>query len=115
MGTGRKKKVKYRKDFPKMIYTFFVTYKETGSIPSFEKFAQSIGATLAEIESFKRYGEFERAWRECAEIRKDILIDSALCKKFDSSLVKFLLASEYRMGDEADEGDNSLSVTLEIV
>lgn len=109
-----KKKIKYSSDMPRLLYTFFISHTDTASAPSFEKFARSIGATLADVEGFREREEFDRAWRECSEIRRDYLIDSALTRRFDPSLVKFLLTTEFGMGEEA-EGDSSVEFTLRVL
>ena len=100
---------------PRLLYTFFISYNDTASAPSFEKFARSIGATLADVENFRKRQEFERAWRECSEIRRDYLIDAALTRRFDPSLVKFLLSAEFGMGEEDTESDNSIDFTLRVM
>ena len=113
---GMKRKIKYSSDMPRLLYTFFITHSDTASAPSFSKFARSIGATLSDVEGWRAKSEFERAYRECNEIRKDYLIDSALTKRFDSSFVKFLLSAEFKMGEEErDKEDNSLAVTVEVI
>ena len=110
-----KKRISYSRQLPSKMYTFFSSYSEGGA-PSFGKFAKSIGATLEEITAFRGHREFDRAWRECSEIRRDYLIDNALNKRLDSSLVKFLLCAEYGMKDsKEDTSDNRLDVTVEIV
>lgn len=110
-----KRKIKYTANLPRSIYTFFLGYSDPGA-PSFEKYARSIGATLEDIERFRKHDEFERAFRECNEIRRDYLIDGALTKRFDSSLVKFLLGAEYGMGEkEKEKEDTELAVTLEVL
>ncbi len=110
-----KKKIKYTENLPRQLYTFFITYSEPGA-PSFEKFARSIGATLEEIACFRKHSEFERAYRECSEIRRDYLIDGALTRRYDSSFSKFLLSAEYGMGEkEKEKEDGELNVTLEVI
>ena len=97
------------------MYTFFLKFDSPG-VPSFSKFARSIGATLSDIEYFRRHGEFERAYRECSEIRRDYLIDNGLIKRFDSSFTKFLLNAEYGMGDgRSNDEDKEMKVTLEVI
>ena len=96
------------------MYEFFRGYSEPG-VPSFAKFAQSTGFTVDELSAFRAEAEFERSWRECAEIRKDLLIDAALIKRFDSSLTKFLLGAEFGLGGEDSTADNRLEVTLEVL
>ena len=110
-----KKRAKYQKELPRKMYAFFIGYSGIGA-PSFTKFGVSTGLTLADIERFRRFEEFERAYRECSEIRRDYLIDNALAKKNDASLTKFLLSAEFGMGEEQPSEDNSsLSVTVEVV
>lgn len=110
-----KKKIEYSCDMPRLLYTFFISHSDTASAPSFDKFARSIGATLADIERFREKREFDRAWRECSEIRRDYLIDAALTRRFDPSLVKFLLSTEFGMGEEDEEGNNSVEFTLRVL
>ena len=110
----KKRQSKYTKDLPRKLYTFFLNYDGPG-VPSFSKFARSIGVTLADIERYRRRGEFERAYQECSEIRRDYLIDNGLVKRFDSSFTKFLLSTEYGMGDKDADTDRELTVTLEVI
>ena len=106
---------KYTKDLPRNLYTFFLNYDGIGA-PSFSKFARSVGITVAELEGYRSHSEFERAYQECSEIRRDYLIDNGLVKRFDSSLTKFLLSSEYGMGDTKGTGeDKEIKVTLEVI
>jgi len=106
-------RLKYTDDMPRRLYTYFVTFNETSQAPSFQKFARSIGGTLEDVERFRKHKKFERAYRECNEIRRDYLIDNALTRRFDPSTVKFILADEYKAGEEAPTG--TVSVTLEVV
>ena len=111
----KRKRIKYVPDMPHRLYTFFISYSDVGP-PSFSKFARSVGATLADVEAWRKHGEFERAYRECSEIRRDYLIDNALGKKYDASTVKFLLQTEFRMGeDDAGEDGNRLDVRVEVI
>lgn len=111
-----KRKTEYKSDLPRLLYTYFAAYDDAQSAPSFGKFAKSIGATLEEIEGFREHGEFDRAYRECSEIRRDYLIDRALTRRYDPSLVKFLLAAEFGMGEKLREKeDTGLEVTLEVL
>ena len=106
-------KKKYTKDMPKRLYTFFTSYQDPATAPSFAKFARSIGATLSDIECWRRNGTFDRAWRECIEIRRDYLTDMALTRRYDPSFVKFLLGAEFGVGEECEERE--LAVTLTVV
>ena len=97
------------------MYGFFLSYCEQGA-PSFSKFARSIGVTLEDLEKFRGHGEFDRAYRECSEIRRDYLIDNALGKKQDATMTKFILSAEFGMGESKQDGASEpLVVTVEVV
>ena len=114
MTKGKAKK--YSPDLPRKLYSFFLGYSDSSTAPSFSKFARSIGATCADIQCFRKHTEFERAYEECNEIRRDYLIDNALCKRFDGSVTKFLLSAEFGMGERKDDStDNSFDFTLEVL
>ena len=104
-----KKKSIYRRDLPHKLYVFFASYSDSG-VPSFLKFARSIGATTEDVEAFREHKEFDRAYRECERIRRDYLIDNALSKRFDASFTKFLLSEE-----TGDGNDGKIDFTLSIV
>ena len=110
-----KKKYRYESELPGRMYRFFISAADDGNLPSFSKFARSIGATLDEVEEFRAHEEFERAYRECNEIRRDYLIDQALTKQFDPSLVKFLLTTEFGLGEKEERCDTGLDVTLTVI
>jgi NifB/MoaA-like Fe-S oxidoreductase len=82
------------------MYSFFISFDKSEGAPSFSKFARKIGTTLEELKGFRRISEFDRAFVECNEIRRDYLIDMALNKRADASTVKFLLTTEFGMGEE---------------
>ena len=108
------KRKKYERRMPHTMYTYFIGYSDSG-VPSFSKFARSIGATLADIESWREHDEFDRAYRECNEIRRDYLIDGALGKRYDASTVKYLLTNEFGMEDGSSDEARHLDVTIEVV
>ncbi len=96
---------------PGKMYLYFISYDDRGA-PSFSKFARSIGVTVADIEGFRKQKRFDRAYRECQEIRRDYLIDRALDRRFDPSFVKFLVSSDA----EEREGDaGELTLRLEVI
>lgn len=107
----KKKRRKYSSDLPRKMYLYFLGYGE-GGLPSFRKFASTLGLTLEELTSLRRHREFERAYRECKEIRRDYLIDRALERKFDGSFAKFLITLEDER--EADEDRGDLVLRLEV-
>ncbi|MBQ7314875.1 MAG: hypothetical protein IJW83_02590 [Clostridia bacterium] len=107
------KKSAYRTDLPRRMYTFFLTYDESDSAPSFEKFARHVGTTVSELVRFRSHRVFDEAYRACQGLRRDYLIDRALTRRFDPSFVKFLLSAEG--GDGTGQDDGSLNVTVEVV
>ena len=107
----KKKTKKYDKGLPRQMYSFFISYSESEP-PSFLKFARSIGVTTEDIESYRRHSEFDRAYKECNEIRRDYLIDRALTKRYDPSLVKFLLTAEYGAGEDAPDDNINVRITV---
>lgn len=89
---------------------FFTSYEGEG-VPSFEKFARSVGTDAEMLRALRENEAFDRVYRECGEIRRDYLIDQALCRRYDPSFVKFLLSEE----SEIKESVGDLSLTLEVV
>ena len=106
-GTGSK----YKKEYGRMMYLYFTGYGESVGAPSFSKFARSIGITLEDLKSFRKKREFDAAWRECSEIRRDYLIDMALSKRADASFTKFIYAIEY----PEITADNEMHISLSVV
>jgi hypothetical protein len=86
------------------MYLYFISYDDRGA-PSFDKFACSIGMTLADLMKLRARKKFSAAYRECCAIRRDYLIDRALDKRFDPSFVKQLLILED--GEEFEKEDLS--------
>jgi len=108
---GRKRKAKYEDSLCGLMYRYFLGYDDRG-LPSFTKFAISVGLCSDDIERFRKHPRFEAAYRECKKIRMDYLIDRGLDKRFDSSLVKFLVSCE-NDGESSDKaGDLSLHLTV---
>ena len=103
---------KYLKTYPRKMYLYFKEYSESLGAPSFCKFAGHIGVTLETLESWRVHSEFDRAYRECSEIRRDYLIDNALTRRFDPSLVKYLLDNEL---EQESNADTEISVKLEVI
>ena len=108
-----RKRAKYSPDLPRKMYTFFLSYADAG-MPSFAKFARSIGMTLEELSAFRVRKRFDAAWRECIEIKRDYLIDMALSKRVDASFAKFIYSLEFS-SDGEDSAANEVNVTLEVL
>ena len=90
------------------MYSYFAGYDDPKGLPSFSKFARLSGVTLEELSDFRKHKEFERAWRECIEIRRDYLIDLAITKRADASMAKFLLSES----EVSDDGSLNFSLTV---
>ena len=111
---ARPRRARYTSDLAHKLYSYFISYNDIGA-PSISKFARHVGATVEDVESWREHKLFDRAYRECSEIRRDYLIDSALAKKNDSSLTKFLLSTEFKMGEDVSDKDKSIEVRVEVV
>lgn len=97
------------------LLSYFRHYEGEGA-PSFVKFATAHDMSPSDIEALRTHREFEGVYQTCREIRRDILIDNALCKRADSSLVRFLLTAEFHMGAEnVSKEERQLSVLLTVV
>ena len=101
-------KFKYTPDVARKMYAFFLSYD--GGIPSFSKFARSVGTTLAKLQALRKYKKFNEAYCECSEIRRDYLIDAALTKRHDSSFTKYILEIEF--GEDSPEENE---ITLRVI
>jgi hypothetical protein len=97
------KKAKYRRDMPRLLYTYYTEAIGGGEIPSISKFARRMAITVGDVEKFREHSEFEKAYKEVNEIRRDYLIDSALMKRFDSSFTKFILTEEFGNTGECED------------
>ncbi len=102
--------MKYSPSLAGKMYLYFISYEDVGA-PSFAKFARSIGATVEDVENFRAHKRFDRAYRECSEIRRDYLIDHALTRRFDPTFVKFLLSSNEENAEKNDDFTFKLEVT----
>ena len=106
---SKKKKIKYTPELIGKMYRYFSDYDDRGA-PSLTKFARLVGTTVEDLERLRRNARFERAYRECSEIRRDYLIDRALDRRFDPSFVKYLISSE----DERTEQGGEFKLRLEV-
>ena len=107
------RRAKYDKTLPRRMYHYFRTYDEKCGAPSFVKFATANGYTLDDLLSFRKHRPFELAYLAANEIRRDYLIDHALCRQFDGSFVKYLLTEE--VASQASGEENGLELTLRVV
>lgn len=108
---GKRTKAKYDDSLCGKMYRFFLSYEDRG-LPSFTKFAISVGLRTEDIESFRKHKRFDAAYRECMEIRRDYLIDRALDKRFDGSFSKFLISCDSE--EKADDDAGSVTLNLKV-
>ncbi len=109
--------MKYREDYAEKMLSFF-SYGEGKGLPSFAKFAFSIGARSADLDEWRKENkEFDNAYNECLARLCDMLTDGALIKRYDPSFVKFLLSSKYGFSEDADEGKENapFEVKIEVI
>lgn len=107
-----KKRKSERRELSRRMLAFFLATASDGQAPSFDKFARQEKMTLSELEALCEDKDFNEAYRECGEIRRDYLIDAALTKRFDPSFVKFLLSLE---DEKETDGAKEISVTVTVV
>ncbi len=97
--------MQYKKDYAKKMLDFFA-YGEGKGLPSFEKFAFSIGALRADLERWRKEDPiFSKCYDECVFRLCDMLTDGALIKRYDPSFVKFLLSSRYGFSEDEEKDE----------
>ena len=101
----------------KMLYYFKTAgcegseYKE--DIPSFVRFAHSLGTTVGALRRFKEQNAgFRAVWEECEEILADRITDGALHKRLDASFAKFLLTARFGFAEKAEADDEPFGVEI---
>lgn len=99
-----------RQKLARRMLRFFTEFDGEGA-PSFEKFARASGYGVSDLAACREDEAFDRVYRECNEIRRDYLIDQALCRRYDPSFVKFLLTEK----SESPVEEKNLALTLEVV
>lgn len=96
------------KEISHKMYCFFRDFTGDG-LPSFSKFARISGLTLETLKTYREDSEFDRIFRECREIRRDIMIDRAFTRRGDGSFAKYLL------GEEEECYEDRIDLTLTVV
>lgn len=95
--------MQYQEEYAKKMLDFFA-YGEGKGLPSFEKFAFSIGALRADLEKWRKESPaFSSCYDECVFRLCDMLTDGALIKRYDPSFVKFLLSSRYGFSESEEK------------
>ncbi len=102
----------WKKEYAIAMINYFKEEKEV--LPSFVRFALSLGCDLATLQKWRKKPVFERAYRHCEDILCDRIILGAMQKRFDSSFSKFLL--ERKLGfDQEDTTCEALGVRFALV
>ena len=87
-----------------------------GELPTFSGAAEMFGVDTAAIgERKNRDPAFARAVAECRAILSDHLIRQGLAKRYDASLVKYLLPLFGVGGNDGEEGADELAVRIEVL
>lgn len=107
--------MQYKEEYAKKMLDFFA-YGEGKGLPSFEKFAFSVGALRSDIERWRKESSlFSKCYDECVCRLCDMLTDGALIKRYDPSFVKFLLSSRYGFEEEKEEEAKPFEVRITVL
>ena len=104
-----------KRQLKESMIAFFQNYDTAEGVPSFEKFADTVGCDGEELRLLaERDADFARAYRRCLSILRDRLTDGALLRRFDPSFCKYALDS--LNAADVDGGENTpLEVEIRIV
>ena len=87
-----------------------------GELPTFSGAAELLGVDVATVGEWKtRDPIFARALTECRAILSDHLIRQGLLKRYDASLVKFLLPFYGTGSEDGEDRSDELSVVIEVL
>ena len=87
-----------------------------GELPTFSGAAELLGVDVATVGEWKtRDPIFARALAECRAILSDHLIRQGLLKRYDASLVKFLLPFYGTGSEDGEDRPDELSVVIEVL
>ncbi len=117
MKAKRKKRSGYKKELCAAMLRYFSLPTEGAwdeirerGLPSFLKFANSMGITLEELKGYReKHAEFRSAYSECEARLYDLLVDGVLMKRFDSTFARLLLQARE---ESVEEGDTQKSFAL---
>lgn len=86
-------------------------YKE--DLPSFVRFAHTLGTTVGALRRFKEQNaEFRAVWEECEEILSDRIMDGALHRRLDGSFAKFLLTARFGFAEKPETENEPFAVEI---
>ena len=103
-------------DAPGRLIRFFRENAAGGELPTFSGAAELFGVDTATLGEWKTADPaFARAMTECRAILSDHLVRQGLLKRYDASLVKYLLPL-YGVGEGGEDGaPDELSVVIEVL
>ena len=112
--------MKYKRTLPRELRQWFSEQMAQGDeVPTTDKWQTLCGYTDRDIAEFRcKHRKFADAYDFCRKITYGILIDGALHKRFDASLVRFLLNTTYGFSEKeaVAEGDGGpFEVTVSVV
>lgn len=82
-------------------------------LPSFVRFAHSLGTTVGALRRFKEQdADFRAVWEECEEILADRITDGALHRRLDGSFAKFLLTARFGFAEKTEALDEPFAVEI---
>lgn len=123
------KKIRYKKEYCKRMLEFFdvrhteekyevttdkngekvKTVEKANPLPTFEKFAVSIGVCAETLEKWRtEHKEFEHACRQCRELQKDMLNDLAMRGFYNPTYTIFVAKNITDMTDKPEFQQNGL-------
>ena len=86
-------------------------YKE--DLPSFVRFAHTLGTTVGALRRFKEQNaDFRAVWEECEEILSDRIMDGALHRRLDGSFAKFLLTARFGFAEKLETENEPFAVEI---
>ena len=86
-------------------------YKE--DLPSFVRFAHTLGTTVGALRTFKEQNaDFRAVWEECEEILCDRITDGALHRRLDGSFAKFLLTARFGFTEKREEEGEPFGIEI---
>ncbi len=111
------RRIAYKKEFIDEMLLFFsmpIGDEYGGTLPSFVKFANSIGVTTATLLRWReKYPAFREAYEECRARLTDRLVDGVLARKYDASFVRAILSGTVLCEpEEADTAPPGITVRI---
>lgn len=97
----------YRKQYCDDIMAHFSKMRKNkkGSLvgaPSFVSFAETLGVPISQIEKWRReHVDFDKACEDACELLRQLLMDAALSGTVNVTAAKFILSSEFGMGNSS--------------